>query len=166
MWTIIKYDNKNLNNLKQDLTKKLGSAPKIYIPKVELQYAKYNKNFTKDYFILGDYLFCFHEAFNNTKIVTSLNYCKGLKCFINGFKNSQKEIRNFLFQCKRHEDAKGYLRQTFFKLCAKKDFKFISGPFTDMIFKIIDIQKNKLKILVGNIVTTISDKKNYLYRPI
>ena len=27
-------------------------------------------------------------------------------------------------------------------------------------------QKNKLKILVGNIVTTISDKKNYLYRPV
>jgi len=35
-----------------------------------------------------------------------------------------------------------------------------------MIFEIIEKQNNKLKILVGNIITTISDKKNYLYRPI
>ena len=43
---------------------------------------------------------------------------------------------------------------------------FISGPFINMIFEILERQKNKLKILVGNIVTTISDNKNYLYRPI
>jgi hypothetical protein len=47
-----------------------------------------------------------------------------------------------------------------------KKAKFISGPFTNMIFEIIERQKNRLKILVGNIVTTIPDKTNYLYRPI
>ena len=47
-----------------------------------------------------------------------------------------------------------------------KKAEFISGPFSNMIFEIIERQKNKLKILVGNIVTTISDNKNYLYRPI
>ncbi len=35
-----------------------------------------------------------------------------------------------------------------------------------MIFEILDKQKNKLKILVGNLVTTISNKADYLYRPI
>jgi len=35
-----------------------------------------------------------------------------------------------------------------------------------MMFEIIERQKNKLKILLGNIVTTVSDKNNYLYRPI
>ena len=45
-----------------------------------------------------------------------------------------------------------------------KKAKFISGPFANMIFEILKKQKNKLKILVGNIVTTIPNKKNYLYR--
>ena len=35
-----------------------------------------------------------------------------------------------------------------------------------MVFEILERKKNKLKILIGNIVTTISDNKNYLYRPI
>ena len=35
-----------------------------------------------------------------------------------------------------------------------------------MIFEILEKQKNKLKIIVGNIVTTISDTGNCLYRPI
>ena len=47
-----------------------------------------------------------------------------------------------------------------------KKAKFLSGPFTNMVFEIIEKQKNKLKILVGNVVTTISDKNNYIYRPL
>ena len=78
-------------------------------------------------------------------------------------KYNERQVDKFI---KWSIEKKGYLKQTFFELCTKKDFKFISGPFTDMIFKIIDIQKNKLEILVNNIVTTISDKKNYLYRPV
>ena len=55
---------------------------------------------------------------------------------------------------------------TFFKTILTKKAKFISGPFTNMVFEILERQKNKLKILIGDIVTTISDKKNYLYRPV
>ena len=47
-----------------------------------------------------------------------------------------------------------------------KRAQFISGPFTNMMFEIIEKQKNKLKILIGNVVTTISDKGKYLFRPI
>jgi len=67
---------------------------------------------------------------------------------------------------KFHENEKGYLEQSFFKTIIRKKAKFISGPFTNMIFEILEKQKNKLKILVGNIVTTIPNKTNYLYRPI
>ena len=55
---------------------------------------------------------------------------------------------------------------TFFKEAIKNRGQFISGPFTNMMFEIIEKQKNKLKIIVGNIVTTISDNNNYLYRSI
>ena len=166
MWTIIKFKKENLNLLKEDLFKKLGTSPKIYIPKLKLQYIKKKKHFEKYFFILGDYLFCFHESFHNMEVITTLKYCKGLKYFINGFKDSQKEIQNFIFQCNKHENEDGYLKQSFFEFCTAKNFKFISGPFTDMIFKIVNVQKDKLKVLIGDIFATIKDKKNYLYRPI
>ena len=54
---------------------------------------------------------------------------------------------------------------TFFKEAIKNRGQFISGPFTNMMFEIIEKQKNKLKVVIDNIVTTISDNK-YLYRPI
>ena len=44
--------------------------------------------------------------------------------------------------------------------------RFISGPFSNLVFDILEKQNNKLKILIGNIVTTISDNKNYIYRPV
>ena len=47
-----------------------------------------------------------------------------------------------------------------------KKAKFISGPFKNMMFEILTKQKNNLKIIVGNVVTTISDSSNYLYRPV
>ena len=50
------------------------------------------------------------------------------------------------------------------KMVTKKA-QFLSGPFTNMFFEILEKQKNKLKILIGNFVTTVPDNKNYLYRP-
>ena len=43
---------------------------------------------------------------------------------------------------------------------------FVSGPFTNLIFEILEKQKNKLKILIGNFVTTIPNKAGYFYRPV
>ena len=60
----------------------------------------------------------------------------------------------------------GYLSQAFFKIMIRRKAQFVSGPFTNMVFEILEKQKNKLKILVDNIVTTIPNKTNYLYRPI
>ena len=41
MWAIIKFDKKKLIELKKDLSKKLGSDPELYLPKLNLQ--KYKK---------------------------------------------------------------------------------------------------------------------------
>ena len=74
MWTIIKFERKKLTFLKSDLEKKLGSNCKFYIPK--LLFKKYSKKKwkKKEFNLLGDYLFCFNEKFNDSKVVKSINY--------------------------------------------------------------------------------------------
>ena len=42
MWTIIKFDKKNLELLKKDFKKKLGEDITIYSPKIFIE--KYKKN--------------------------------------------------------------------------------------------------------------------------
>ena len=80
--------------------------------------------------------------------------------------NDKIEIKKFISYCKSFENKDGYLSQAFFKKMIIKKAQFISGPFANVIFEIIKKQKNKLKIIVGNVVTTISDNSDYLYRPI
>ena len=53
----------------------------------------------------------------------------------------------------------------FFEVNINAECKFISGPFSNTIFKIIEIQKNKIKILMGDLKTTIK-KKEFLFKPI
>ena len=47
MWTIIKFDKKNLELLKLDFKKKLGSDPIIYSPKLFVQKYKKKKTYRK-----------------------------------------------------------------------------------------------------------------------
>ena len=47
----------------------------------------------------------------------------------------------------------------------EKKARFVSGPFTNMIFEVLERKKNKLKILIGNFVITMQDNRNYLYSP-
>ena len=86
--------------------------------------------------------------------------------YLNLTKNESIFIDDNLCLILCSENEKGYLTQAFFKSIITKKAKFISGPFTNMFFEIIEKQKNKLKIIVGNVVTTKSDNTNYLYRPI
>ena len=41
----------------------------------------------------------------------------------------------------------------------------MNGPFTDKIFDIINIQKNNISILIGNLKTTIKREK-FLSNPV
>ena len=132
---------------------------------------RYHKNFGDkvkriEKFVLGNYIFCHHEKFKKFSFINEVRFLKGLEYFLNGHNQNQNNIIRFIEYCKTFENEKGYLTQSFFKTIITKKAKFISGPFANMIFEILDKQKTKIKILVGNIVTTISNKTNYLYRPI
>ena len=104
---------------------------------------------------MGDYLFCFHKDFNQNSVLESLKFCRGVKYFINGHIETQNEIKNFIEKCKKNENEKGYISNDFFELLENTHYKFVSGPFTSKIFKILEINKFKLKIALGNVKTTI-----------
>jgi len=167
MWIILKFIKNDLTLLRKDLSNKLGGDVEFYLPKLKLQKFKKNKLYSSEFLLLGDYLLCYHSSFRNNKIINSLQYCRGLKYFLNGFLNSQKEIDSFVEKCLKYEDSNGYIKQSFFNFdysCNKK-YTFLSGPFTNMIFKIINQQKNKIEILLGKFKTTVSDKE-HLFRPV
>ena len=166
MWDIAKIKKKELEVFKDNLIKKFGKETKFYHPKIECH--KYLKNKLKKFekYILGNYIFCYHKRFCKLSSINEIRFLKGLEYFLNGHCQSQDEILGFIKHCKAFENTEGYLSPAFFKTLMRKKAKFISGPFTNMMFEILEIQKNKLKILVGNIVTTVSDRENCLYCPI
>jgi len=164
MWTIIKIDKKKLNIFKEDLTKKLGSNFQFYCPKLIVQKYKNNKLIKKEFNLLDDYMLCYHNDFNNPQTINRLKFIRGLKYFLNGFLQSQDDIKKFISKCKESENN-GYLSTNFLKLKINNDYKFASGPFAETIFKIINLQKNKIDILMGNIKTTINRQK-FLINPV
>lgn len=164
MWAVAKFDKKQINFFKKDLKKKLGENFVIYTPKILLNRFSKKKFIHREFNILGDYLLCFHNEFNNPLTINRLKHCRGLKYFLPGNIQSQNEITNFVNKCKKAEDEKGYLSQNFYSLYVDSNYKFITGPFAENIFKIINLQKNKINILLGNIRTTI-DKKKFLFNP-
>ncbi len=163
MWTVVKYDKKKLNIFIKDLKKKLNDDVLVYSPKIKIQKYKKRKLISEELDILGDYIFCFNSKFENQKIVNELKFTKGLKYFLNGFYKSQDEIVNFIKKCKKFENKQGFLSSDFFDIECNKKYKFNSGPLLNLIFQMIEIQKNKFKILMGNKVTTI--KKDILFAP-
>ena len=165
MWIIIKFDKKNLGFLKKEFKDKLGDDLIIYNPKFFFERYINNKVTYKELNLLGDYLFCFHEKFKNPTTLTNLRFVRGLKYFLNGFVQSQEEIKNFIKKCKSSENGKGYLTQNFFELCVNSKYQFTSGPFAEMIFKIINLQKKKINILLGDIKTTIK-KNDFIFSPL
>ena len=165
MWTVIKINRKKLNFLKNDLKKKIESETVIYSPKTFIGYKSANKkNKIREIHLLGDYIFCYNKHFDKSNILNKLKFLRGIKHLLIGSINSQKEIKFFIDKCKKSETHDGYITNNFYDLCLKSDYKFLSGPFVDNIFKILEFQKNKLKILVGTIKTTIK-KDEIAFRP-
>ena len=165
MWTILKFNKRELNILKEGFKQKLGDNFQIYIPKLKIQKFKNNKLVSKDYNLLDDYMFFFHKKLNLVETINSIKFIRGLKYFLKDFHPSQDEIENFIKKCKNLENKEGYLSKDFFEINIKKKYKFVSGPFTNKIFKIIDLNKNRINILMGNVKTTLK-KKEFLFTPI
>ena len=165
MWAIIKFDRKNLNLMIEDFKKKLGNDFVIYRPKILIQKYKNNKLLNKEFYLLNDYLFCFHKDFEKKSTLERLKFSKGLKYFLDGFFESQKDIKFFIERCKKLEDKKGYISENLFGLDKNLSYKFSSGPFAEKIFKIINFEKNRINILIGGLKTTIN-RKEFFFNPV
>ena len=166
MWVVAKIKKKEIKTFKEDLIKETGKDIRFYCPKIE--YHQYFRNKVKrlEKLALENYIFCYHTYFSNSIFINKLRFIKGLEYFLNGYYQDQNEIIKFIKYCKSSENNKGCLTQAFFKTLITRKAKFISGPFTNMMFEVLEKQKNKLKIVIGNVVMTISDNSNYLYRPV
>ena len=165
MWSIIKFNKNKEKILKVNLIKKFGEEIKFYSPKILIQkkrknlYQKIEKN------ILGDYIFCFHKKFKEKNYTEIIKFTKGLREVLHNCCYSQKDINEFIEFCKKNENENGYLSSTFFKLIKNKEYKLMSGPFSDKVFTILEENKTRINILLGNIKTSV-DRNNFLYSPI
>ena len=97
--------------------------------------------------------------------VNQLKFSRGLKYFLDGFTELQEDVQNFVEKCKNLEDSKGYISEGLFEININSNYKFSSGPFAEKIFKIVNLQKNKIDILMGSLKTTIN-KKEFLFTPV
>ena len=164
MWVVLKYKPKEFEILKDSFFKILGEMPEFYNPKYKYELYINNKLKTFEKSILNNYLICKHNKFKDPKIVNILKNSRGLIYFLSGCEFNQKQLEEFIKFCRLNEDANGFLTQSFFKIIKKTKAKFISGPFTQMIFDIIEDRGGKLKVLLNNVNMTISkSSKNLLY---
>ena len=79
MWAIIKFENKNLNLLKQDIQKKLNGKVKFYLPKIQLQDFKKNK-LNKN--LIYRLFFLFPWKILQPLFLNSIKYSRGLKAIL------------------------------------------------------------------------------------
>ena len=165
MWAVLKINRYSIELLKKELSNKLGHEVKFYTPKLKLKRFLKKSISIKEFFLLDDYLLCFHKDFGKQSVITSLKYCKGLKYFLSSFLNSQKEIQKFIDKCKQNEDENGFIKSSFFEFKNNNEYEFISGPFTNMVFSIINENKFFVNALMGNYRTTVSKKDNS-FRPV
>ena len=164
MWVVLKYKPKEFEILKDSFFKILGEMPEFYNPKYKYERYINNKLKTFEKSILNNYLICKHNKFKDPKIVNILKNSRGLIYFLSGCEFNQKQLEEFIKFCRLNEDVNGFLTQSFFKIIKKTKAKFISGPFTQMIFDIIEDRGGKLKVLLNNANMTISkSSKNLLY---
>ena len=159
MWAIIKFDKKKYHLLKRELKTKLGDKCKIYKPKVLINRFVNNKLVKKEINLLGNYFFCFDESFKNDLTLKKINYFVGLKYFLSGHLYSQKQISDFINNIKKIENKNGFITQSIFEIEINKFYKFDSGSFANKIFKVLSLNKNNLRIIMGNLKSTINRKK-------
>ena len=118
MWIVLKYKKQEFDFLKKDFRKTLGDLPLIFKPKIKYEKFIRNKLHLLEKDILGDYLICYHKKFQDDNMLAILKNLRGLKYFLSDSKINQKEIISFIEYCKKNQDNKGYIKQTFFDFSA------------------------------------------------
>ena len=165
MWTIIKIEKRKFNLFKSEMIKRLGSECKFYAPKIKISSVRKNRKIEKNFFLLGDYIFCHHEKFVQKNLINQLKSIIGLKYFINNFLLSQNEIEHFIDKCKKMESRDGFITDSLFNLYINKNYKFVSGALSGTLFKILELNKTEISILIGSIKAKLDRKKSYLFNP-
>ena len=99
-------------------------------------------------------------------LIVQLNSVIGLKYVVNNFIFAQNEIRTFIDKCKSMENKEGFIKENLFNIYINKNYKFISGALAGTIFKILEFNKKKINILIGNAKAMLDRKKNYLFNPV
>ena len=163
MWVIAKYKKKELNIFLTEFKKKIKHETKVYQPKIQI-YSKSKNVLLKS--ILGNYIFLWNESFKNTNILESLKFTKGIEYFLKKPENHQNQIIEFIDNCKNHEDTKGLLKPSFFMSSINDKAKFLTGPFANFAFKVIEKKENFLCVFVGGLKLTIKNNNNNLFQPI
>ena len=158
MWIVAKIKNNNKSVLKESFKSLFGSVPELYAPKILVEKKVKNKIYKKDKFILENYVLLKHDNFFDLKTLSSIKYLKGLEYILPFFKSSQSEIKNFISNCKKNENKFGYLSQSFFDLVLYKKYNFGRGPFINFVAELIEFQRNKIKVMVGNYTISINSK--------
>lgn len=160
MWVIAKYDKKKLNFFLSELNAILKNDLKTYNPITRVENFNKKKLVGRSICILNDYIFCFSKQFLNQSIFNNLRFTKGLKYFLPNALQNQNEIIEFINRCRKIEDKEGYINHSLlFETHLDKNYKFISGPFINQIFKTINLKKNKIEIMLSGIRTTLNKKK-------
>ena len=160
MWIAVECKKNNYQFFIKHLKKKIKDKLILYYPKLKIEKFYRNKKIFKEVNLIKNYVFCYSKKFDDKKYLNSFKYIRGLKYILSGYHDSQNQIKAFIEKCRNKEDNEGYLLPSFFDVEINKKYKFDSGPFLNHIFKVVEINKNKFKIVMGNKVTTV--KKNYL----
>ena len=82
---------------------------------------------------------------------------------LSDYKLDKNEIEKFINSCKSNEDKNGLLLQNFLEVSLNKFYKFKSGILTNKIFKLIDLQKNKITVLINNLKFEVNKKNLVIY---
>tara|TARA_B100001057_G_scaffold500939_1_gene618998 strand:+ start:3638 stop:4138 length:501 start_codon:yes stop_codon:yes gene_type:complete len=166
MWLVAKLRKKEFSIFKQDLKNKIKSKLKFYQPKLLKDMNKRNKIFKKEIHLMGNYIFIYNEEFNNKNFINSLSTTRGLDYFLNKSELNQTQVINFINLCKNFEDQEGYLKPIFFKSLINFKAKFLTGPFVNQVFQVVEKKENFLKIILNDLELKLTDKAKYLYQPI
>ncbi len=162
MWLVIKYKTNEIETLKKSLTNIIGETPEFYHPKIKLKKIINGKMREHKKDVLDKYIFCRHKKFSDISITSLISNAKGSKYLLNGYKQNQNSINRFVDFCKQHQNDDGFLKQSFFNNLIKTKIQFLSGPFSQLIFDIIEDKKKEIKILGNKIKLTISKDQNNL----
>ena len=122
MWLVAKIKKNEFQLFKKALDEKIKNV-EIYVPRYECATKTKNKKIFK--FILNSYVFISNPNFEDNSFVRKLKYIKGLEYMLEGYKIDQNQIKNFISYCKKNEDSKGNLSQTFFLNLSENTYKFV-----------------------------------------